>query len=266
MSGDEPRRWLESDDVPEALREDLGRAAAHDVGYDVAAGAARFEAAPARGGPPGGDGGGAAAAAGGKGGLMAIGLVVAVAGGAIGWALLDREPGGGGPAATQVAAAPDDVAEREEEVERELVPPSSPEPVEVETLDAEDADDAAAVESAPPIDARTTSTAKPKPRAKAPTRPTPDDDRLRREMQATDRARQVLATDPARALSLVKEADREFPQGLFAEDREGIAILALFGLGRDEQARRRAQAFLRAHPRSSHADRIRAALDDREEP
>ncbi|MCA9712724.1 MAG: hypothetical protein KDK70_43245, partial [Myxococcales bacterium] len=94
----------------------------------------------------------------------------------------------------------------------------------------------------------------------------PPDDRLEREMKATDRARQALARDPAQALALAVRADRDFPHGLFGEDREGIAILALFGLHRDDEARRRAQAFLRAHPRSSYADKIRAARDAAEKP
>jgi hypothetical protein len=85
-------------------------------------------------------------------------------------------------------------------------------------------------------------------------------------MRATDRARRALASDPSRALALVREAEAEFPDGLFAEDREGIAILALLALDRTAEARPRAEGFLRAHPRSSHADRIRAAMTEPEKP
>jgi hypothetical protein len=89
-----------------------------------------------------------------------------------------------------------------------------------------------------------------------------DADALAREMAATAAAKRALATDPARALELVAEADRTFAQGVYSEDREGIAVLALARLGRDAETRTRGEAYLSAHPKGSYADRIRALLGE----
>lgn len=261
MTSTDPERLLDSEGLSEALREDLARAAAHDVGYDVAAGAARFEATLAQGGPlPPDGGGGAAVAAGGsaKGLALVAGLALVVGGGAIAWSL-----GGGDapPTSAPVAVADPEPASAEApptpEVEPEpaIEPEPTPEPSPPTEPEAEP----------PAADAPATKTGSPnRSRTKAP-RPQPpaDANRLEQEMRATDRARQALAKDPARALSLALEADREFAGGLFGEDRQGIAILALFGLGRDDQARRKAKAFLKAHPRSSYADKIRDEINSK---
>ncbi|MEX1361994.1 MAG: hypothetical protein AB1Z98_02645, partial [Nannocystaceae bacterium] len=88
MSNEAPQRLLETEGLGEALRTDLQRAAAHDVGYDVDAGLVRLESAMARGGPPPSDGGGtAAAASSGKGLAIVVGLALVVGAGAIAWSL-----------------------------------------------------------------------------------------------------------------------------------------------------------------------------------
>jgi len=288
MSTDEPQRWLESDGLDEALRADLEAAADDDVGYDVDAAVARFEATLARGGPPDGGGeagpggtGAAVTAAGGSAASKGLALVVSVAvivgGGAIAWSLAgsgarttsapvvaaDEQQARVEPAPTNAGSSASDPSRPI--TSREPVPTAKP----AVLPDA----DASADVMPTPEPGLATDPPKPRPSRGTPrspsstTDPDPpaDDDRLRREMQATDRAQKALASDPSRALTLIRKADAEFPEGLFAEDREGIAILALFALDRTAEARRRAEAFLRAHPRSSHADRIRAAIDGEHE-
>ena len=143
MSGPEPERWLDSEGLPEALRTDLARAAGHDVGYDVAAGAARFEATLAQGPlpPDGGGGGGAAsgggAAAGGGAKSLALvaGLVAVVGGGAIAWSVAGGEP--------EPASAP--VATVQRDARPEPHNPAGPE-------SAEKVDEAPSVTSPPAAD------------------------------------------------------------------------------------------------------------------
>jgi hypothetical protein len=112
----------------------------------------------------------------------------------------------------------------------------------------------------------TTTEAQPIPRkrsvTKAPATQAPDDDALAREMAATAAAKRSLASDPAEALRLVAAADRDFADGVYGEDRDGIAVLALAKLGRKDEARSRGDAYLAAHPKGSYADRIRAVLAD----
>jgi hypothetical protein len=100
-----------------------------------------------------------------------------------------------------------------------------------------------------------------RPAAKVPSSPPEDDDALAREMAATAAAKRALASDPAQALELVAAADREFASGVYKEDREGIAVLALAKLGRTAHARERGQAYLAAHPKGSYADRIRKMIE-----
>lgn len=280
MSDERPQRWLDDEGLDESLRTDLERAAVHDVGYDVEAGLARFEATLAQG-PAGssGGGGGAAAASGGKGLVLVIGAVLAIGAGVVAWSLLDREEPAGGVVAA-AAGVEGSSEEPESHAEPEERPPSAgerlPEP-EVEAEPGTSSETAEPVVHTEPVplpeapvpESKASKGARASRGSRASASSSPassDDDRLRREMQATDRARQALTSDPARALRLAKKAEREFAGGLFSEDREGISILALFGLGRDAEARRRAAAFLRAHPRSSHADRIRAAMAGAEAP
>lgn len=83
-------------------------------------------------------------------------------------------------------------------------------------------------------------------------------------MKATNAAKRALATDPARALRLVRDADATFAGGVFGPERAGIAVLALLGSGDVSQARRKAAAYLRKHPKGAYARRIRRAFPDLE--
>lgn len=87
------------------------------------------------------------------------------------------------------------------------------------------------------------------------------DQRLEREMTALAEAKHALSSDPARALSLAREGERDFPHGVFGEERRHILILALIRLGRLDEARRLAAPYLEQHPDSPFARRVRTALD-----
>lgn len=80
------------------------------------------------------------------------------------------------------------------------------------------------------------------------------------ELELLDRARRVMANNPARALMLSEEHRQQYAQGQFAEERELLAIEALVGLHKRDAAERRARAFSRAHPNSVHADRLALIL------
>lgn len=73
-------------------------------------------------------------------------------------------------------------------------------------------------------------------------------------------ARQVLARDPRLTLHLTDQHLRRFPHGLLAQEREALAIEALLALGREDQAKARARAFLASYPSSPHRKRAERVL------
>jgi outer membrane protein assembly factor BamD (BamD/ComL family) len=76
------------------------------------------------------------------------------------------------------------------------------------------------------------------------------------------RARERLrGGDVPGALALLDEARARFPEGALVQEREALTIEALARRD-DAAARTRADAFLRDHPESLHAERIRALADD----
>jgi hypothetical protein len=82
-----------------------------------------------------------------------------------------------------------------------------------------------------------------------------------REAKLVAKARGALRGHPSEALRLTREAAEAFPRGQLVEEREAVAIRALARLGRNEQARTRAQAFLRLYSDGPHADAVRRAID-----
>lgn len=236
----EPVRLRDLEDTDVALREDLSRVASEDVGYDVAAGAARFEAGLAAGLPLPADPASATSSV-----LVWLGIGAGVVGvAAIAW-VVGRAP------VVEAPAAKDDVVEpapeeppvvAETERARVVIPPP---PVAVP--------EAAVVEPPPPV-------VVPRKIEKQPIAAPPesDDDRLKREMAATRAADKALAADPSRALELVRAADREFAGGMFAEDREGIEALAKLALGKGDADARK---YLAAHPKGTFAQRVQKAID-----
>jgi hypothetical protein len=104
---------------------------------------------------------------------------------------------------------------------------------------------ASAVEDAPPI-----------PRSAPPAASSLS---LERGVLADARAA-LAAGDAARALRLSDEHLRRFPRAQLGEEREAIAIQALVGLGRYDEARARAARFRASSPHSLLLPAIDAAL------
>lgn len=76
------------------------------------------------------------------------------------------------------------------------------------------------------------------------------------------RARRAVRGAPAQALALCDRHAERFPDGQLVQEREIIRIDATRALGREDQARTMARAFLAAHPRSPSREHLRWALDD----
>jgi hypothetical protein len=67
--------------------------------------------------------------------------------------------------------------------------------------------------------------------------------------------------DGARALRLLEEHTRRFPNGALGEESEAARVFALCQVGRADEARDVAGRFLREHPRSPLAPRVSRACD-----
>src|SRR5262249_43904909 len=103
---------------------------------------------------------------------------------------------------------------------------------------------------AAPLQAPTATTlAAPSTAAKLPANP-------RSEAALLRQARELLPVDPARALELTRQDEREFPNGQLAQERETIAIEALERSGRTDEARARARAFEARFPDSVHLRKV----------
>jgi len=83
-----------------------------------------------------------------------------------------------------------------------------------------------------------------------------------REARSLNTARGQLGQDAAQALALAEAGLAEFKDGTFAQEWEGIAVLALFELGKGDEARTRAESFLLRYPNGTYAPRIRQASDE----
>jgi hypothetical protein len=80
---------------------------------------------------------------------------------------------------------------------------------------------------------------------------------IKAEMALFAEARKALASDPGRALALAEEGHARFPRGVFGQEREALAISALVKLGRTDEAKARARAFVQRHPESPMAEGLR---------
>jgi hypothetical protein len=80
------------------------------------------------------------------------------------------------------------------------------------------------------------------------------------ELVLLERSRAALDRDPAAALSLAEAHARSYPSGIFAQEREMLAIEALLKLKRKADARARAERFVERYPDSPQAPRVRAWL------
>jgi hypothetical protein len=105
--------------------------------------------------------------------------------------------------------------------------------------------------------------ARPSRRIGAPPVTSPGDRGLAAEVAYMRQARAAIdAGDPGAALRALDEHAREFAAGQMLEDRLRLRIEATCALGREEQARAQADEFLRDHPGSPHAARVRELCRD----
>jgi hypothetical protein len=80
------------------------------------------------------------------------------------------------------------------------------------------------------------------------------------ELSLISAAQRALRTSPSEALALADRHKSAYPNGRFSEEREEIAISALWALGDRSAARARAHSFLVDHPRALSAPRITRLL------
>jgi hypothetical protein len=93
-----------------------------------------------------------------------------------------------------------------------------------------------------------------------PRSPTPS--QLREESMAVLEARSALrAGNATRSLQLLQEMNVRFPRGALGQEREALSIEALAQAGQTATAKRRAAAFLRAHPQSPYSVDVRRVAE-----
>ena len=72
----------------------------------------------------------------------------------------------------------------------------------------------------------------------------------------TDARAQLRAGNPAGAQASLERLQAQFPKGMLTQEREVLAIEVLYARGNVDGAKRRAQAFIRAYPRSPHSAKL----------
>lgn len=258
----DPLRLLQDPATAAVLRRDLG-VAARGVPYDVGAGLARFEASLAQGT------GAAVSSArfGGASGPLAVGGLLLIGGlaAALGWALAAPEPTPAELGGREVAAAPvisspvilSPVISSPQPTPQ--VPDAAPEVV---AVDAPLQPQVEAVAVAP-TPARSSRSRRPRGvrNEVSVVKDSGSADYLR-EARSLNAARGQLGHNAAQALALAEAGIAEFKDGTFAQEWEGIAVLALFELGKSDEARTRAESFLLRYPSGTYAPRIRQARDE----
>lgn len=280
MSEGPPLRLRDDPAIARVLRDDLTRAAAHgDAGYDVAAGLAKYEETVRAGaGAAGGAGAGAGAktvlGAAIKGALLGV---VTLGGSAV---FLSSSPSRApAPApAPPIASVIVPAAPSADEGSRAVPVPPAPSSAPLATTKptvtlarVRDGEPRAAVTVVPRSPAPAPAEPAPPPasapvapsaaRAPEPAAPSAAGGALAAELEHLARLRAREAGDPAEVLALAAEGNQRFPSGLFAQEREAIAIGALVRLGRLGEARTRARAFLASYPRSAFAERIKSLTE-----
>jgi hypothetical protein len=80
------------------------------------------------------------------------------------------------------------------------------------------------------------------------------------ELSLLQRSRASLRGDAATALQLTEQHARDYPAGLFVQERELLAIQALLKQRRDAEASARAERFVAAYSTSAYAARVREML------
>jgi hypothetical protein len=220
------------------------------VWESVATRAAAGELGPELGPEPVGDGGASAAASGTSIKSIVLGVVLG-ASAAIGTTVAVVSQDDDVHTAASGGLAP--LGELPAPIAPVIVPPSVEAPIEI-------ADDDEPVLDASPAPTRSS--------ARAPTRsePKPAEDTLPIEVGLLADARTALgAGEASKAIKLLARHRKQFPSGILAVERDVSWITALCVLGRVDEARTKAQAFLRAHGSSPHAAKVRASCGGRAE-
>jgi len=82
------------------------------------------------------------------------------------------------------------------------------------------------------------------------------------ELELVKQARNAVSADPARAYALTERSRAQFPNAVFAQERDFIALTALYRLGREQQARSLASSFRTRYPRSAYLPQIERMLGE----
>lgn len=80
----------------------------------------------------------------------------------------------------------------------------------------------------------------------------------RREIALLGRIKSLVDADPARAYALTQQGRSQFRRGVLREEREALAVIALWNMGEQTRAERAAEQFLERYPRSSFRERLEA--------
>ncbi len=86
---------------------------------------------------------------------------------------------------------------------------------------------------------------------------------LAQETRLLERARAaVTGNRPQAALTLLREAEERFPNGVLRQERAVLRVVALCDAGKVSDGRTAAAAFLRAHPQSALRSRVESACPE----
>ena len=66
---------------------------------------------------------------------------------------------------------------------------------------------------------------------------------------------------PLAAFALTEQHRNNFPDGVFAQERDALAVEALLRAGDLDRARTRAEQFIERYPSSPHAHRFRETMN-----
>jgi hypothetical protein len=89
-----------------------------------------------------------------------------------------------------------------------------------------------------------------------------DDTVVPSEVELLKEARSALGVDPARAFALTERCRARYPSGSFAQEREFIAVSALYRMGRSEEARSRLSLFKMHYPSSAYLPALNRLLGE----
>jgi TolA-binding protein len=90
----------------------------------------------------------------------------------------------------------------------------------------------------------------------------PRQDLLKAESALLTEARaQLRSGNAAGAQASLDKLQQQFPKGVLSQEREVLAIEVLSARGNVEGAKRRAKAFVKAHPKSPHSAKLSRFLD-----